>query len=105
MIDFWDFDNPLTLCQYFWKLMGCLLLSLLAITIAPILLLVFLGVILKEWVEEKWHKHRSKRFYKPPREPGVVLSYLRAVKNKVCPIIDYYDSSAKTHDPPEKPGK
>ena len=96
IVDLFDFgSDPKSLCSYFWRVVGNSLLAL----ILGVLLIVFLpfwGPIIGTWfvltkifgegrVSRFFHKERSLI----PKSPGLFYSYYRAVKDKVCPLIEY----------------
>ena len=98
------------LCGYFWELMACLFFKipyLLAIVVTAVILspvwLPLVGLVaLFCWVSEKLDE-RDRRLKKEagihpwddwPQEmkhPGLIRSWLRAKKEKICPMIEYED--------------
>lgn len=84
---------------------------MMLITISPILIgyndeylfLYILGIlpwvvtllILGDYLHEKFPQVREKHFLKKNRreqlekEPHIVVEYVKAIKNKVCPILDF----------------
>lgn len=110
-------SQPRDLCRYFWHLAlvkvlipavilalavtGIVLLGILiwenptttAIVVAIVLLgaalLAGLGYLGYRWYQRSEQKKAERRLLplEPPREPGVMRSYLIARKRKVCPLI------------------
>jgi hypothetical protein len=109
-------NPPTNLCRYFWgivlpalTMLGLALLALVGLgygiywtfiryTLAT-LAVVALGsaAFLVFWGSTKvetWWKNRPTRTRRPPKpakEPGLVRSYLRAKKQRVCPLIEVVD--------------
>jgi len=88
--------DPQALCKYVHRiilnLLLVLLLGLLALAFAPLWVPIF-GTW---WVLTKiWGANRVEAFltqdigFNKDKEPGLIRSYYRAVKNKVCPLIEY----------------
>lgn len=101
-----------SLCVYFWQVMFATVFA------APILLML-LGVFLLmeglKWLAVKsvkpvtalgawaWSLFPEKRQkqpndpppFSPPKEPGLLRSWLTAKKEKVCPLIEFTDESRR----------
>jgi hypothetical protein len=95
---FWgvEFEKlPKSLCGYFWTL--CLHLTIVPafmVMTSPIWIpIVALGAMLA-WLEEKEAARKAKQelIPKSPRGPRTLLgAWLKAKKEKVCPIIEWSD--------------
>lgn len=77
LVNYW-FDRaglalPKTLCGYFWAVWLCFFLLLWAIP-------------LTDFINRIEQRQRSEK------EPGLFRSWLRARKDKVCPLMEYPDS-------------
>src|SRR3990167_132034 len=106
--------QPKDLCRYFWHILivklllpgviltlavsGIVLLALLVwnnlATSAMIVAAIVLGAAILAWIfylayrlDKRSAAKKASRELEPPREPGVVRSYLVARKRKVCPLI------------------
>ena len=106
--------EPKDLCRYFWHILivklllpgviltlavsGIVLLALLVwnnlATSAMIVAAIVLGAAILAWIfylayrlDKRSAAKKASRELEPPREPGVVRSYLVARKRKVCPLI------------------
>ena len=64
---------PSNLCIYFWLVMGLLIVS-------PIAYPLF-----------KFFDYLDNREPRPYKKPGLVRSYLKARKEKVCPLLEFED--------------
>lgn len=97
--------RPKNLCRYFWTIM----VMLISIPIWSVLALAFsfiVGIILVgEWIYRtdtwgKWRRRRRRRDTKCARrlrfedkeraekEPSLLVSYIKARKQKACPLIE-----------------
>ncbi len=91
---------PKTLCTYFWLTVfkSALLVGVAGVMLGGIGCAVYLAFVLTNigwmllpvggltWLGvRRWLKRASS----PPKPPGVVRSYLRAKKERVCPLIEY----------------
>jgi len=95
--DLWQMDEPNTLCQYFWTLMGTFFLTPIAIVFFIVIAPFIPFMLGYEWLKEKYMRRKYGHIDK---EPGIFISYYRAWKNKVCPLIEYVNPVYK--DPLEK---
>ena len=84
--DFFDSPHSDNLCQYFWKTMGALFLLLLAIPLSPFIAIGFGAAYIKEEYPDAWSWRPSN---KKSKERGLLMSWLKAKKDKVCPLIEY----------------
>ena len=100
--------RPKNLCRYFWTIVAMFLSTplwaLLALLFAIVLYCVLIPIV---WLWEdvlgpgrmrrqekrkaKRAALRAQRMNMPPKEPGIVISYLKARKQKACPIIEVVD--------------
>ena len=83
--------DPETLCSYFWAVAGYSILTfvggLALIAMSPFLLL-FVGIAYAGfWIWE----HRPQRKNKVRKESGLLRQWLKARKDKVCPLIEVVD--------------
>lgn len=98
-----------SLCRYFWLVMFCLFVKLPLLTlVSPLICICIVVAAAFFWSAEKWQKRqrRLKREAglnewapwpakeKPyreskPRKPSLIMAWLKAKKDKVCPIIDW----------------
>lgn len=111
--EMFDADMPRSLCSYFWILVFStvfsVLLSALALALSPILGPV-LGAVWLYGRWEEWKKEQQAREYeaakregrldeynakyfgkkeKKRKKPGLLRSFIKAKKQKVCPLIQY----------------
>lgn len=107
-----DYTND-NLCAYFWRLVGKVLLTLFFIHIIIMLLYLFAisGVIIESMIIVLWILSTifippiaiffiRKKLGKSPESPespeipgipgsNILISYIKAKKEKVCPFIEY----------------
>jgi len=89
-------EEPTNLCAYFWHVAFVLL-----ICASPLGWIAFLLAAIGaagEWLQDKWDARSYRRGPRPPkvpREPGLIRSYLRAKKARVCPLIEFVDEDAR----------
>lgn len=111
LIDFFGMTHPKSLCPYFWTVVWSVLLAaalLFALTypihqffwgsdvllsILSSVTWVLAGAWLR-WVLYELDKlgepiFKFERKPRPHKEPGVLLSYLKAKKEKMCPRINF----------------
>ena len=91
------------LCSYFWALVFTLVLKLpvvgcfilFVIATSPIWGLVCLGVYLYDRRDRRLRKSAGlnpwQEWPEPEKEPSLLRAWLRAKKEKVCPVIEYED--------------
>lgn len=95
------------LCDYFWRIVGtvsfgamlvfCLLFwSGMAIYYGFIesqvgwyVVAIAAALLAFGWFIDRLEKWQAVRDAKPPRPPGLLRSYLRAKKAKVCPMVEF----------------
>lgn len=74
-----------------WNPVGSIIVLL---GVAAFIGIVYLLIMAAERIGE-WHEKRLEKKYsepKPsPKQPGIIRQYLKAKKDKVCPIIEYVD--------------
>jgi len=92
LIFWYDHYVPQNLCDYFWALMkSMLIVGLLAVTApvwGPAMAVHYLFERYDDWRFEKMiADHESGP--PPPKPPGIIMSFLRAKKQKVCPLIEF----------------
>lgn len=93
-------NPPKNLCTYFWS---CVIKLAVLINLAGLLLfligwLVYKGLVQTNigWIllpavglvwlgERRWRKRKKRT----PKPPGVARSYIRAKKERICPLIEY----------------
>lgn len=97
--------NPKNLCQYFWAIVFSIFVSTSWIFIFVILIwmsFIAIATSVGWWVlicvafsasifwggRNVYYKYFHNR---PPKEPGLFRSWLKAKKEKVCPIIEVED--------------
>jgi hypothetical protein len=80
-------DNhvPRSLCTYFWALVFSPLVALAVGAFAIALLTILLPVL---GVGELHDRRQRKRGHLPPKGPGLVRSFVKAKKRKICPLIE-----------------
>lgn len=94
-IDYWTegyryIHRPKSLCTYFWStLILTILLPIWTIffTIATIVIVIGYFVFYKP--HEKYREFRPKK--QSNKQPGIVKTFIKAKKNKVCPLIELTD--------------
>jgi len=74
---------PTNLCNYFWKVVGSLVLVLLVIILSPVVGLAFCII----WLEENAKSRSARKLPKQQKPPGLVHAWISAKKQRVCPII------------------
>jgi fatty acid desaturase len=84
--------KPRSLCTYFWSTAILTLLfpiwGFLLLLVLLILSVIFLLVI---WPHRKYRSVRPKAPSAKNKEPGLVKSFVKAKKSKVCPLIEVTD--------------
>jgi len=75
LVDWWGehmlIDRPATLCSYFWFVV-------FGLTLLPVAGFIALGIVkLIDWCS------------KETEEPGLFRSWIKAKKDKVCPLMEY----------------
>ena len=113
---YWLFETRKSLCSYFWSTVLLVILSVMMCwwvfwkeVISPLYERMFWKRIAKKaqaeqrrinylnWLRRHDHAAYMLEMYpetllkKPEKEPGLVSEYLKAVKDKACPIIEFYD--------------
>ena len=87
MINLLEFERPNNLCAYFWKLLLCIVFSpifgIMGLFVVTVCAVAWPFVWLKE-------KYEAENMYKT-RKPNIAISYLKAKKQKACPLIEYVD--------------
>jgi len=84
MMNFWRAEEPSNLCQYFWRLIGYILITPIFAVFLPVALLMFQFIYLYEKFGE-WYYHCRPDDY-------AIVSFFKSKKIKACPLIEYYDS-------------
>ena len=81
--------EPKSLCTYFWALVLCLLQMLIVIVLltisSPLWVPVAIAVYLGYLIYQKWKTMNNQ----PHKEAGLIMAYVLAKKQKVCPLIEY----------------
>ena len=102
----YDYFNPNNLCEYFWK-------TVFALTIAMAIISMMIWAVVgltKHVVNDPWGSLiflsligcigfpiiaiKLLRYYFPStktKQESLVAEYLKAKKNRICPMIEYYD--------------
>ena len=92
--------HPRSLCLYFWKVMFCLfVLCPITAILTPIALVVWPIAVGIEWAEGKYYDWKYGEWtldgaldYRENAKPdGLFVSYYKAIKDKVCPILEYVE--------------
>lgn len=92
-----SYDRPKTLCSFFWKtffnvfmwfmvvpcLVGFIGLVVVLYPINTLCLFLGLGLVFGGLY---WYERKPKKEKKPD---GIFISYVKAVKSKICPLIGY----------------
>ena len=98
-----------TLCSYFWGVVGKILICILVLMFISVycwilylditfrifsmgvvitLLALFLSITSIDFYRSKFkYKYR----YDPSLQNNILIDYIKAVKNKICPIIEFID--------------
>jgi len=84
-----DYYQPTNLCKHFWKTMAAILMGVV-LGIGFIFVFIALGTGAKrafngEDVNPWWV--RSKKAPKKHHEPNIFIEWVKAKKNRVCPLI------------------
>lgn len=77
---------PTNLCNYFWKVMGTLVICLCLILLSPLIGLVVACVLIGDWASNRKNQKQPKQ-PRQPRQPGLIHAWVSAKKQRVCPII------------------
>lgn len=93
-VSYWT--PPKDLCTYFWcvvlslfiKIPFVLVVSLVFVIASPFLALVFLAVIVVSWIQTKVSNRRG---ISKPNRASLILAYVKAKKDKVCPLLEFED--------------
>jgi len=116
---FFTGNMPRTLCSYFWTFLLCLFFGLLLATFALGLVAGAIYVLVAPWILIGEAKNREEyiligimffmgygfpvigfiinyiesrpKNYRPSKGPSLLSQWLKAKKEKVCPIIEYKD--------------
>src|SRR6266496_4705118 len=89
-------QQPKNLCRYFWFLvLGTLFIPFAAIGVA----LVFLAMLFVAGIAYLWDLRpvtvkKREKLERAPKEPNLVLEFVKAKKNRVCPIIEVVDDGS-----------
>lgn len=86
--------KPRNLCQHFWMIVGMTLFGLVAGAAVIVCLPgIAAGALLYGiWEGGKWLRNKLlKRESRPPKPPGLLVSYLKAKKEKFCPLTELED--------------
>lgn len=91
--------RPSSLCKYFWFcLFSALIIPLIATFAILVIGILFVVVMPFIWLQEKYtdrryRKRRTKGIEpsKTPSEPSMVLQFVKAKKDRVCPLIEVVD--------------
>ncbi len=106
---FFDFELPTTLCGYFWQTIFNILMLILFIGLIGLIIFFFLSPIL-QFLTTNSNVHScsisslvidglmifltiSGLFFKKISFGKVIIEYIKALKNKVCPLIEYEGKS------------
>ena len=84
-----SFDEPKTVCSYFWTLVFGIFLVFPAVFTASIMLWPF--YLIYQGILKAVNKIYFRRVSKKKKKTNLFLSFLKAKKNKVCPLIEYKD--------------
>ena len=95
------------LCWYFWQVMATLfikmpvifVIAVLTVVLAPIWLPLFGLICLGVWVYSKWEDRQLQLKIAAgmhpwdswPKKPSLFRAWLKAKKDKVCPVIEWTD--------------
>lgn len=97
--DLWDViahgkrknKTPKSLCKYFWVTVGSVvaIILLIPLELLMFLLLAILVYCIMTPVEasHSWYREWRPKEEKEPKEPGLVKTFFKAKKSKVCPLI------------------
>lgn len=82
--------NPKSLCSYFWAtVLSCIAIPILSILI--LLCLLVLGIVFVIAYPFLRCKKRFKKNSTVAKQPNLAISYIKAKKNRVCPLIELVD--------------
>lgn len=83
---------PNSLCRYFWFILGATVVSSLVLLALNVVIVL---VCLLGWpvavVAEKWADRRTRKYGDTPRSPGLLRSFVKAKKSRICPLIEVVD--------------
>lgn len=107
---------PNNLCSYFWKLIWSLIVTSTALTVMAVFILGIVYPLVSYWFSNEYWKslsiatwmitltiativgsdelklyYRDKRANEPVKEPSVFVSFVKAKKAKICPLIEFID--------------
>ena len=79
---------------FWWSLLVCTPLTLVALVLLVAVAALIIGVPLGcyEWICDRIRKQQAQASLAPQaaeESPSIVLGYLKAIRDKVCPLIEY----------------
>lgn len=91
--------RPSSLCRYFWFCVACALTIPLLATLAVLVLgIIFVIIMPFFWLYERYEDRRDRKRRakgiepsKTASEPNMVRQFVKAKKDKVCPLIEVVD--------------
>jgi hypothetical protein len=88
----WPLKDASNLCTYFWGYVLCLLMLVLFCLLIPIFGIAYLWMRVWEsdWLEN-WRNKRKPLKDQRSKQPSIIVEYIRAKKNKICPPIEFTD--------------
>ncbi len=109
-LEYLECETPRNLCSYFWMvvlhMLMCVVFVALAVAmmgliLSPILAIwfewfeqlvivgyvIWIAILVIVWLHYRYWKRTQRGYVKPP--DGLTLSWVKAKKDKVCPLIEY----------------
>jgi len=103
---FWSFDDARNLCSYFWSTVWATALFPIVPVVALFVLLFLTAPLWGIWIDSQgfniiigifeifglcvfWYEYRKEEYKHTVREPSLVKEFVKAKKQKICPLIEY----------------